>query len=165
VKNDRKRKLAVSGVTQRQTLDHSKGRPRFAVCVLWTIIVQLVPFKVTSFVSFYENRPEVEIGRKRRYVKEVAPQFNRPSLVSYLCSVNIARPALSVWSYTQNCTRSENRRQMATPSGSIFTIRWVDVFCCGVNIPRQAPDIYKLTALLQIARTDQRLESVIGGAT
>jgi hypothetical protein len=69
----------------------------------------------------------VEIGRKRRYIGEVASQFNRPSPVSYLCSVNIARPALAVSSYTRNPTESGNRRQMATPSGSNLTIRWVDL--------------------------------------
>jgi hypothetical protein len=82
---------------------------------------------VTSFASFYENKPAVEIGRKRRYIKEVTLQFNKPSPVSYLCSVNIARPALSVLSYTQNHTTSEKRRQMATPSRSNLTIRWVDL--------------------------------------
>jgi hypothetical protein len=69
----------------------------------------------------------VEIGRKRRYVGEVASQFNRPSPVSYLCSVNIARPALAISSYKRNPTRSGNRRQMATPSRSNLTIRWVDL--------------------------------------
>jgi hypothetical protein len=69
----------------------------------------------------------VEVGRKRRYIGEVASQFNRPSPVSYLCSVNIARPALAVSSYTRNPTESGNRRQMATPSRSNLTIRWVDL--------------------------------------
>jgi hypothetical protein len=69
----------------------------------------------------------VEIGRKRRYVGEVASQFIRPSPVSYLCSVNTARPALAVSSYTRNPTGSGNRRQMATPSRSNLTIRWVDL--------------------------------------
>jgi hypothetical protein len=32
---------------------------------------------------------------------EVASQFNRPSRVSYLCSVNTARPTLAVSSYTR----------------------------------------------------------------
>jgi hypothetical protein len=36
-----------------------------------TIIVQLVPFKVTASASFCENRPEVEIGRERRIVVAV----------------------------------------------------------------------------------------------
>jgi hypothetical protein len=67
------------------------------------------------------NRSE-EALRKVSHFK-----FNRPSPVSYLCSVNIARPALSVLSYTQNHTRSENRRQMATPSRSNLIIRWVDL--------------------------------------
>jgi hypothetical protein len=57
----------------------------------------------------------------------VASQFNRPSPISYLCSVNIARSALSALSYTQNHPRSENRRQMATPSRSNLTIRRVDL--------------------------------------
>jgi hypothetical protein len=57
----------------------------------------------------------------------VAYQFNRPSPVSYLCSVNTARPTLAVSSYTQNPTESGNRRQMATPTGSNLTIRWVDL--------------------------------------
>jgi hypothetical protein len=83
--------------------------------------------KSLALLPSTKNRPEVEIGRKRRYVKEVASQFNRPSPVSYLYSVKIAHPAQSVWSYTQNRTRSENRRQMATPSRSNLTIRWVDL--------------------------------------
>jgi hypothetical protein len=69
----------------------------------------------------------VEVGRKRRYIGEVASQFNGPSPVSYLCSVNIARPALAVSSYTRNPTESGNRRQMATPSRSNLTIRCVDL--------------------------------------
>jgi hypothetical protein len=73
--------------------------------------------------SFCENRPEVEIGRERRIVVGVASQFNRPSPVSFLRSVNTARPALAVSSYTRNPTESGNRRQMATPSGSNLTIR------------------------------------------
>jgi hypothetical protein len=89
--------------------------------------VQLVPFKVSSFASFRENRPEVEIGRKRRYIEEVASQLHRPSPVSYFCSVNIARPALAVSSYTRNSTRSGNRRQMATPSRSNLIIQWVEL--------------------------------------
>jgi hypothetical protein len=67
----------------------------------------------------------VEIGRKRRYVGEVASQFIRQSPVSYLCSVNTARPAVAVSSYARNPTESGNRRQMATPSRSKLTIRWV----------------------------------------
>jgi hypothetical protein len=69
----------------------------------------------------------VEIGRKRRYVEEVTSQFNKQSPVSYLCSVNITRPALAVSSYTRNPTGSGNRRQMATPSRSNLTMRWVDL--------------------------------------
>jgi hypothetical protein len=69
----------------------------------------------------------VEIGRKRRYVREVASQFNRPSPVSFLFSVKIPHPALPVLGYVQNHSRSKNRRQMATPSRSNLTIRWVDL--------------------------------------
>jgi hypothetical protein len=69
----------------------------------------------------------VEVGRKRRYIGEVASQFNGPSPVSYLCTVNIALPALAVSSYTRNPTGSGNRRQMATPSRSNLTIRCVDL--------------------------------------
>jgi hypothetical protein len=83
---------------------------------------------------------------KRRYVGEVALQFNRPSPVSYLCSVNTARPALAVSSYTRNPTESGNRRQMATPSRSNLTIRCVDLnLLFRLNNPRQAPTIHKLT--------------------
>jgi hypothetical protein len=89
--------------------------------------LQLVPLKVTSFASFRGNRPEVEIGRKSRYVGEIASQFNRPSPVCYLCSVNIARPALAVSSYKWNLTGSGNQPQMATPSRSNLTIRWIDL--------------------------------------
>jgi hypothetical protein len=69
----------------------------------------------------------VEIGRKRCYIGKVASQFNGPSTVSYLCSVNTARPALVVSSYSRNPTESGNRRQMATPSISNLTIRCVDL--------------------------------------
>jgi hypothetical protein len=69
----------------------------------------------------------VEVPRKRRYIGEAASQFNGPSPVSYLCSVNIAGPALAVLSYTRNPTESGNRRQMATPSRSNLTIRCVDL--------------------------------------
>jgi hypothetical protein len=82
-------------------------------------------FKVIGLASFRENRQEVEIVTERRYVGEVASQFTRPSPVSYLCSEDIARPALAVSSYKRNPTGSENRRQMATPSGGNLTIRWV----------------------------------------
>jgi hypothetical protein len=41
--------------------------------------------------------------------------------------VDTAHPALAVSSYTPNLTESGNRRQMATPSGSNLTIRWVDL--------------------------------------
>jgi hypothetical protein len=41
--------------------------------------------------------------------------------------VVIAYPALAVSSYTRNPTGSGNRRQMATPSRSNLTIRWVDL--------------------------------------
>jgi hypothetical protein len=57
----------------------------------------------------------VEICTERRYVEEVASQFNRLSAVSYLCSVDMPRPALAVSSYKRNLTVSGNRRQMATP--------------------------------------------------
>jgi hypothetical protein len=87
----------------------------------------IVPFKVTTFASLCENRPEVEIGWERRIVVGGFSQFNRPSPVSYLCSVNTARPALAVSSNTRNPTGSGNRRQMATPSGSNLTIRKVDL--------------------------------------
>jgi hypothetical protein len=125
VKKDRKRRLAVGGATQQ--LDHSTGRPRFAFCFLWTIIVQLEPFKVFSLDSFRENRPEAEIGTERYYVAEVASQFNRPSPISYLCSVDIAWPAIAVSSYKRNTTGRGNRRQMATPSGGDLTVRWVEL--------------------------------------
>jgi hypothetical protein len=69
----------------------------------------------------------VEIGQKRRYVGAIASQFNRPSPVSYLCSVNVSRPGRAVSSYKRNPTGSENRRKMATPSRSNLTIRWVDL--------------------------------------
>jgi hypothetical protein len=69
----------------------------------------------------------VEIGRERRIVVGVASQFNRPSPVSFLCSVNTARPVLAVSSYTRNRTGSGNPRQMATPSGSNSAIRRVDL--------------------------------------
>jgi hypothetical protein len=71
----------------------------------------------------------VEIGRKRRYVgeAEVASQLNGLSPVSYFRSVNIARPALAVSNYTRNPTENGNRQQMATPSRSNLTIRWVDL--------------------------------------
>jgi hypothetical protein len=82
---------------------------------------------VTRFVSFRENRLEVEVVWKRRYIGEVASQFNGPSPVFCLCSVNIACPALAVSSYKRNPTRSGNRRQTATPSRSNLTIRWVDL--------------------------------------
>jgi hypothetical protein len=69
----------------------------------------------------------VEVGRKRRYIGVVASQFNRPSPVSYLCSVNIACRALAVSSYTRNPTEIGNRRQMAKPCRSNLIIRWVDL--------------------------------------
>jgi hypothetical protein len=69
----------------------------------------------------------VEVGRERRYIAEVASLFNGPSPVCYLCSVNSARPALAVSSYTQDPTGSGNRRQMATPSRNSLTIRRVDL--------------------------------------
>jgi hypothetical protein len=37
--------------------------------------------------------------------------------------------------------------------------------CYCVNIPRQVPAIYKLPALVQVAKTDRKRESVVGGAT
>jgi hypothetical protein len=86
----------------------------------------IVPFKVATFACLCENRPEVEIDRERRIVLGVASQFNRPSPVSFLCSVNTARPALAVSIYTRNPAESGNRRQMATPSRTNLTILWVD---------------------------------------
>jgi hypothetical protein len=68
----------------------------------------------------------VEVGTDRRCVAEVASQLNRPSPVSYLCSVDIARTVVAVSSYKRNPTGSGNRRQVATRSGSNLTIRWVD---------------------------------------
>jgi hypothetical protein len=69
----------------------------------------------------------VEIGTERRHIGEVASQFNRRSPVSYLCSVDNARPALAVSSYIRNSTGSGNRWQMATPSKSNLNVRWVDL--------------------------------------
>jgi hypothetical protein len=69
----------------------------------------------------------VEIGSERCYVEQVASQFNRPTPASFLCTVDIARPALAVSSYRRNPTESGNRRQMATPSGSNLTNRCVDL--------------------------------------
>jgi hypothetical protein len=89
--------------------------------------VQLVPFEDTRFAFFRENRPKVEVGRKMRYIGGVASQFNGPSPISYLCSVNMTRPALTVSSYKRNPTESGNRRQMATPSGSNLTFQGVDL--------------------------------------
>jgi hypothetical protein len=67
------------------------------------------------------------MGMERRHVVEVASQFNKPSPVSYLRSVDIARTALAVSSSKRNPTGSGNQRKMATPSGSTYTIRWADL--------------------------------------
>jgi hypothetical protein len=78
----------------------------------------LITFKHNVVFIYIEGSGVLKALRR-----EVVYQFNRPSPVCYLCSVNTAHPALAVSSYKLNPTESGSRRQMATPSRSNLTNR------------------------------------------
>jgi hypothetical protein len=108
---------------------------------------------------------EVEIGTERRQIGEVASQFNRPFPVSCLCSVDIALPAVAVSSCKRNPIGSGNRRQMAMPSGSNLTIRWVDLDLLLCKYFLSSTCYEQIPVLLKVAKPDRKRESMVGGDT
>jgi hypothetical protein len=132
--------------------------------------------------------------------------------------VNVSRPGRAVSSYERIPTGSGNRRQMATPSRSNLTIRWVELnsllsnsfssstcdsqvnsaftsrehgsqagisdrwrhlaevtgvldrpttiyYWCSVDVSRPAATVRELLALFEMAKTDRKRKSPLGGAT
>jgi hypothetical protein len=107
----------------------------------------------------------MEIGPERHQVGNFASQFNRPSPVFYLCSVEIARPAPAFSSYKRNPTGSGNRRQMATPSESNLTVQWVDFDLLLRKYSSSSTCFLRVTSTLQVAKSDRKRESVVRSIT